>query len=264
MKRFLSLALVVFVTTAFSVTTVFAQQGNKAKAEQSAGTSVVSTVPTLDELINGHENDEDYLKGLIKKHHREKETRKALLKKFVDVKKANNDDSMPIFLNGTRVESDVPPVIKGDRMLIPVRAVTNALGAEVLWNEDTRTVAVTKAVYGAVYGQTSSEISIKIEIKLDSNIVLVNGVQTEIDVPAQLVSNRTMVPLRFIAETFKKLVEWDEGSKSVLIDENKNDKDDGDKDKDEDNDKEFKSPKVKQSSYQEKMEFKYKYVLNDR
>ena len=101
-------------------------------------------------------------------------------------------------------------------MLIPVRAVTNALGAVVSWDETTRTATITKTVTDPATG-TQSTITIKIE--LDSNIVLVNGQEVQIDAPAELNNESTYVPLRFIAETFKQKVEWDEETGSVIIED---------------------------------------------
>ncbi|MFZ5989157.1 MAG: copper amine oxidase N-terminal domain-containing protein [Bacillota bacterium] len=151
----------------------------------------------------------------LKEKHKDKHVKKAIMKKLVELKKKNKDDSIPVFANGEDVKFDVPPVIKGGRTLIPVRAVTKALGADVDWNPETKTVTVTKAVYSSVYGETTTVI----EINLDSDIVLVNGEEVKIDVPAQMVNNRTMVPIRFIAIVLNKKVEWDAEIGAVIIEE---------------------------------------------
>lgn len=129
-----------------------------------------------------------------------------------------------MFVKNKEVKFDVPPVIKGGRTLIPVRAITNALGADVAWYAETKTVTVTKAVYDSVYG----EITTVITINLDCDIVLVNGKEVKIDVPAQMVSNRTMVPLRFIAETFDQNIGYDSETGAVVIDEESDNDEDAD------------------------------------
>lgn len=167
------------------------------------------------DLTEQYEENIDTLKDMLKQYNKDKEKRKELLKKIHDLRKSQNNEDIPIYVGGNEVKMDVPPVIKGERTLIPVRAVTNALGADVDWISETRTVTVTKTVYGATYGASV----IKIEIKIDSDTILVNGVEQKIDVPAQIVSERTMVPIRFIAEIFKKKIDWDDDSRSVLIDD---------------------------------------------
>lgn len=94
---------------------------------------------------------------------------------------------------------DTPPVIKGGRTLIPVRAITEGLGAEVAWNQDTQQVTITKD------GTT-------ITLTLGSTTALVNGEPVGLDTKANTMNNRTYVPLRFIMETFNKTVTYDDGT----------------------------------------------------
>lgn len=140
---------------------------------------------------------------------------KEKVKKQVQEKKNKNDNSLPVFIKDKEVKFDVPPVIKSGRTLIPVRAITNALGADVEWDEKTKTVTVSKAVYDAVYGVSTTIVT----LKLDSNIILINGKEVEIDVPAQLVSNRTMVPLRFIAQALNNEIEYDTETGAIIVGE---------------------------------------------
>jgi len=117
--------------------------------------------------------------------------------------------SPQMFVNGKTVSLDAPPVIVNSRTLVPLRAIAEALGADVNWNPDTRQVTV----------------------KIDDKTILltignpkasVNGQTVYIDpqnpqvVP--IISNsRTMVPLRFIAETMGATVEWDPVLKNIYI-----------------------------------------------
>lgn len=110
-------------------------------------------------------------------------------------------------VKGKEIKFDVPPVIKEGRTLIPVRAIMNGLGADVKWDEAAKTVTVTKG-------------DVTIVITLDSNKISVNGVEQAIDVPAQLISNRTFVPVRFVAQALKLNVAWDGETETVEIGEN--------------------------------------------
>lgn len=161
-----------------------------------------------------------------KTQEKKKQEKKTYIKQIVNIKRQNNIRRNFIFLNGEEVETDVAPVIKEGRVLVPVRAIVQGLGARVEWNEATDTVTITKG--GTV-----------IKIKLGSDIVYVNGKACRIDVPARSDNNRVVVPVRFIAERFNQKVEWDEETGSVIIeDEDEDDDEDEDEDEDDDNDNE--------------------------
>lgn len=115
-----------------------------------------------------------------------------------------NLGEIKITVRGVIVECDVPPVIKDGRTLIPVRAVMLGLGAEVKWDELARTVTVTRS------GKT-------VTLNLMSGDAFVNGRKVELDVPAQIIKNRTFVPLRFIAESLGEKVEYVEQTGEINI-----------------------------------------------
>ena len=102
---------------------------------------------------------------------------------------------------------DVSPMIIGDRTLVPFRAIFEALGMTVEWDNDRRVAIGTKD-------------NLVIEIPIDSVIVFVNGEPIELEVPAILYNDRTLVPLRFIAEASGAEVEWDDDTRTVLISTN--------------------------------------------
>lgn len=108
-------------------------------------------------------------------------------------------------VNGQLVESETPAVIVNDRTLIPMRDIFSSLGAAVGWNDYKR-----KAV--AVKGSNI------VEIPIDSNIIYKNGEPLEIDVPAMIINDRTMIPLRAVSEAFGCGVEWESGIISVTAD----------------------------------------------
>jgi len=94
-------------------------------------------------------------------------------------------------------EMDVPPVIVEGRTLVPVRFFAESFGAEVGWDGDTKTVTI-------IY-----------EEKTLSFVIGENA--PGMDVPAQLLNDRTMVPLRFISEYFNAVVEWDSETRTITI-----------------------------------------------
>ncbi len=90
----------------------------------------------------------------------------------------------------------VQPVVLNDRTLVPVRFIAESFGANVGWDGATETVTITMG-------------SNTITLKINSKEMNVNGTVTELDVPAQTLNDRTVIPLRAIAESLGKNVFWD-------------------------------------------------------
>lgn len=99
---------------------------------------------------------------------------------------------------------NVGPARYEGRVFIPLRAVVEALGADVRWNAATQTVHGSKG---------SREFSLPI----GSHTARVNGDPLELDAPARLVAGNTMVPLRFVAEALGADVNWNGPTQSVSI-----------------------------------------------
>ena len=107
-------------------------------------------------------------------------------------------------VNAKDIDFDQPPIIVDGRTLVPLRAIFEAMGATVDWDQDTQTVV--------------SELDgIKISLQIGSNVLYRNGEPVELDVPAQVVNNRTLVPARAIAEAYDAYVGWDGVLKTVEI-----------------------------------------------
>ncbi|MGN1318014.1 MAG: copper amine oxidase N-terminal domain-containing protein [Lachnospirales bacterium] len=112
-----------------------------------------------------------------------------------------------IVVSGSAITCDQPPVIVSDRVLIPLRAVGEAVGADVNWNGEEKSIAVTKG-------------DKVITCKIGDMFLTSDNTNIDLDVPAQIINERTMVPLRAIAEAFDLNVEWDSNSKTVAINYN--------------------------------------------
>jgi N-acetylmuramoyl-L-alanine amidase len=124
------------------------------------------------------------------------------------------DYPVSLQVDGDLVESDVPPVIIKERTLIPARAVFESMGADVSWDEDTRLVEVRMG--------TSN-----VKLTIDSDTAYVNGEAVDMDVPAMIIDDRTLIPVRFVAESLSCGVDWDDLSRKVILtspDENANEK----------------------------------------
>jgi hypothetical protein len=117
-------------------------------------------------------------------------------------------DRSKLTIHGKPIVSETPPVIKEGRTLIPVKAVVNALGAEVEWDPESKMVTITKK---------DDTITITINLILGEQEYTVNGEVFTMDTEAQVIGNRTYVPLRFIAIALGEPVEYDAETKEVRI-----------------------------------------------
>lgn len=113
-------------------------------------------------------------------------------------------DPIRIYINGQALSLDVPPAVVSGRTLVPLRAIFEALGAKVTWDADTQTASATWP-------------DGNLQLPIGSTEVTVNGGTRTLDVPAQIVNNRTMVPLRFVAETLGAQVGWYGRSRLITI-----------------------------------------------
>ena len=104
-------------------------------------------------------------------------------------------DGITVILNGKQLEFDVEPMLINSRTMVPMRVIFEALGADVDWDGTTQTaIGVTK--------NTTIKITIGKDYLLKNNNIVV------LDSPAVVISGRTLVPVRAIAESLDCKVEW--------------------------------------------------------
>lgn len=106
-----------------------------------------------------------------------------------------------IKVEGVTATADVKPEVKNNRIMVPLRVISENLGANVHWSGSE--VTLTKN-------------SMKIVLKLGSSSVVINGKTVKLDVKPYIHHNRIIVPLRFIAETFASKVDY--SNSTVKID----------------------------------------------
>ncbi len=128
------------------------------------------------------------------------------MKLFYDGKMHNySAEEIKIKINGKDMgETDMPPVILEDRTLVPARAIFESMGAEVAWNADAREVYVTK----------ENDIVV---LQIDNKTGSKNGTHFTMDVPAKIINERTVIPVRAISEALGCNVGWDDKTRVVSI-----------------------------------------------
>ena len=118
-------------------------------------------------------------------------------------------NEVSVYLNGSLMTFDVPAQVIDGRTMAPLRAIFEAMGATVTWDDATRTAT-------GVRGDTV------VVLPVGSLYPTINGVVVPIDVPAQIVNGRTLAPLRFVGEAFGGSVTWDGATSSAYISTNDN------------------------------------------
>jgi competence protein ComEC len=110
-----------------------------------------------------------------------------------------------VILDGQQLTfADTEPIIEDGRTLVPLRAIFEAMGATVSWDDSTKTAT-------AIKGDTT------VTLKIGSTTPTINGRVKDLDVPAKIVSGRTLAPLRFVGEAFGSEIEWEQGSQTIRI-----------------------------------------------
>ncbi len=120
--------------------------------------------------------------------------------------------SVPVFASDITVNvnsqkvvfEDQQPVIKDNRTLIPLRGVMEKMGATVYYIDSIQTVNIQK-------GTTN------VTLKIGDPVISINNDKKELDVAPVIINDRTMVPIRAIAEAFGADVNWDDATKTVDI-----------------------------------------------
>ena len=101
-------------------------------------------------------------------------------------------------------EEGTVPVIVNERTLVPIRAIIEAMGGTVGWDGEKREVSLD-------YNGDN------IRLVIDSTTAYFNGKASELDTAPAIINERTMLPIRFIAESFGFDVAWDGDTQKITI-----------------------------------------------
>ena len=113
-------------------------------------------------------------------------------------------DEIRVYADGNAVSFDAKPEIVSDRVMIPVRKVSEMLGAEVDWLENSRTALVK-------YSGTD------LYLPANASWLLVNNEKHDFDVDCYLKDGRMYVPLRGVFEHLGCTVSWDGDNRCVWV-----------------------------------------------
>lgn len=112
-----------------------------------------------------------------------------------------------VSVDGELLRFEVNPVIENNKTLVPIRKVSEKLGAAVTWIQETKEIIIKK-----------NDTTIK--LKVDNKNAYVNNELIVLDTPPKIVNNYTLSPIRFIAEALGSYVDWDSENYTVIIKNN--------------------------------------------
>lgn len=112
--------------------------------------------------------------------------------------------NISVEVSGDEISFDQEPVLYNDRTMVPMRKIFEELGAKVTWDDHTRTA-------------TGKKGDRAVKVTLDSKTMFVNSKAIELDTPPILMSDRTLVPVRAVAEGLGCDVEWNDRKAKVYI-----------------------------------------------
>ncbi len=114
------------------------------------------------------------------------------------------EEPVRVTVDGRELAFDQPPVIENDRVLVPVRAIFEALGARVTWQEQNRQVTAAKDADTVI-------------LWIGKQVLYRNGNAVWLDAAPKIVNDRTLVPVRAVSESFGAQVSWEERARLVSV-----------------------------------------------
>lgn len=131
---------------------------------------------------------------------------KEQFKKLGELYTKTGTDEVKAFVNGTEPQFDAQPFIKNGRALVPIRAISAALKAEVNYDEKTRSVVITRGEQ-------------KITLFLDKQEAVVGDKTIALDAKPEIKKGRLFLPLRFVSENLQATVDYQQEGKIVIIED---------------------------------------------
>jgi hypothetical protein len=110
--------------------------------------------------------------------------------------------NVTVILNGQTMTFDQPPIVQAGRVFVPLRGVFQQLGATVVYAN------------GQINATSNGR---SVSLRIGSTQAVVNGQPTILDVAPFVVGSRTLVPLRFIAQSLGASVNWNDSTSTVTI-----------------------------------------------
>ncbi len=132
---------------------------------------------------------------------------------IVALASSNVEGEISVYVNGSKLLMDVPATIINNRTMVPLRAIFEALGAEVVWDKESQGIFSHKDGK-LIYMQIGNNVMATAKMSDSTG----ESIETkEIDVAPVVKNDRTLVPVRAVSEALNCSVEWEQATKAVNI-----------------------------------------------
>ncbi len=116
------------------------------------------------------------------------------------------ESDINIQINGEEFKTQTEtPVVINDRVLVPMREIFEKFGAQVYWENSTKTVSAIR----------NGDV---VMLQIGNEKLLKPGVEIDMEVAPVVINDRTMVPLRAVSSGLGAEVNWDNNTRTVYID----------------------------------------------
>ena len=203
-KRIIAALLALFVALSAGASVLAANDTEEAEAveavEETEDADDEGEDADEDEAVEAEEAeedaDEDDLTADIESEADEEEVEKNLSLTLGENRIITNGDSGR--------ELDVAPCVIDGKVMLPFRAVFEALGTIISWDDETKTVFAVK----------SDSV---IVLQIGQSVMYINSDKVELDAPTVIVSDRTLISMDSVFKAFGSNVEYDEAEKTITI-----------------------------------------------
>lgn len=116
------------------------------------------------------------------------------------------ENGITVNYEGSMISFDTSPFLENGTTMVPMRAIAEKIGAEVLWSHSSKVATVKRG----------DDI---LEIPAGGTIAKRNEKEIPLDMPAKVVNGRVFVPLRFVGEQLGLNVVWDKDTQTIALTE---------------------------------------------
>jgi len=108
-----------------------------------------------------------------------------------------------LVVNGQELDPDVPPVVTGDTVYIPIRFLAESLGLEIFWNPQEK--------WARIRGKRN------VVLRAGTREIWIDNSVFPGSLPIENIAGRIMVPLNLVEQMFDVSVTWDQEASLVEI-----------------------------------------------
>lgn len=208
MKKIISIVIALALMLTAGAGTAFAGSKNVKYGKVSfSNLSKTSFAKTNKNLMANYQKMLNDLKSKYKKGYKDSKTQDELLRDIAALKHKYGDQTINVFVNGQELVTDQTPVIRNQKVLLPIKAITNGLKATFTYDLKTGRIVIKKG-------------DITVTLQVGSNIAIINNTRLNLESRVELDKKQgVMIPLGLLAKLLNGKCEFDKDSGTVTIED---------------------------------------------